>query len=171
MQMKGLFTHTSEPIESGFGVAPEAFNSVDMTFTKDEFVLPVVDSKVLFVAKVNKPVIASPSIRMDDTFKVNPASDDPLQRGFSAIQDDLGIHFSVAFEDAKNNSFTESATASFALNPASAEETFINFNLSGKRRLPFTKLGNSFSDFCEVSVDSVPVQTGNFSNLGGVQIQ
>ena len=171
MQMKGLFTHTSEPIEPGFGIAPEAFNSVNMTFTKDEFIVSVVDSKMLFITKVNEPIITSPSIRMDDAFKINSTSDDRLQCGSSAIRHDLGIDFAVSFEDAKNNSFTKSATASFALNSTSAEETFINFNLAGKGGLPFAELGNSFPNFGEVSVNSVPVQAGNFSSLRGVQIQ
>jgi len=171
MQMKSLFAHTSESEKPGFGITPEAFDSVDMAFAMDEFILSMVDPKVLFITKVNESIVTSPTIRMDNAFKAHTASDNRLQRGSPAIRDNFGIHFPVAFEDAKNNSFTESSTASFAFNPPSAKEAFINFNLSGKRRLPFTEFGNSFSNFREISVDSIPVKTGDLSNLRGIQIQ
>lgn len=171
MQMKGLFTHTSESVKSGFGKAPEAFNSVDMTLAVDEFILSMIDPKMLFVSKIDESVIPSPPIRVDDGFKIDTTSNNPLQRGSSAIWNDLSIHFPIAFEDAKNNSFTESSSASFAFNSPSAKEAFVNFNLSRERRLSLTELGNSLSDFCEISVDGVPVKTGDFCNLRGVQIQ
>jgi len=171
MQMERIFAHTSEPGQSGFCIAPEALDSVNMTFAINKFILPVVDSKMLFVTKINQAVIASPAIRMNNTFQTHSSAYNLLQRGSTAIRDDLSIDFSVSSEDTKNDSFTESSTASFAFNAASPEKAFINFNLTRKRRLLATKLSDSLSDFCDVPVDCVPVQTGNSCYLRGIQIQ
>ena len=171
MQMKSFFAHTSESEKPGFGITPEAFDSIDMVFAMDEFILSMVDPKVLFITKVDESIVTSPAIGMDNAFKTHTTSDNRLQCGSPAIRDNFGIYFPIAFEDAKYNSFTESSTASFAFNSPSAKEAFINFYLSGKRRLPFTEFGNSFSNFSEISVDSIPVKTGDLRNLRSIQIQ
>jgi hypothetical protein len=107
---------------------------------------------------------------MDNTLEVNTTPDNGLQCSSSAVWDDLSEDTPIAPKDTEHNCFTESPSASFALNATSAKETFINFNLSRKRRLTLTELSNSFSDTCEISVNSIPVKSGNFSNLRSVQI-
>jgi len=56
--MKGLFTHTTKSVKTGFGKSPEAFNSVDMTLALDKFILPMVNPKMFFVTNINESVIA-----------------------------------------------------------------------------------------------------------------
>ena len=163
MQIERFSIHPSEPGESGFGKAPEALDSINMTLIMNELILSMIDSKVFLVSEINKSVIASPTIRMDNSFQVDTASNNPLQCGSPAVRNDLSKNASIAFEDAEYNCFTESSAASFAFNATSTKETFINFNLSRKRRLTLTKLSNSFPDSCEISVNSVPVKSGNFS--------
>ena len=169
--MKSLFAHTTEPGQPGFGIAPEALDPVDMTLAMNKFILSMVDAKMLFITKVNEPIISSPAIRMDDTFNAHSTSDNRLQRGSSAIGNDFGINFSVSPEDPKDDCFAKSSTATLAFDSTSAEVTFINFNLARKRRLLLTKLGNPFPDLGEIPVDCVPVQAGYLGNLRGIQIQ
>ena len=69
MQIERIFIHTSEPGESGFGKAPKALDSINMTFIMNKLILSMVDSKVLLVSEINKPVVASPAIRMDNAAK------------------------------------------------------------------------------------------------------
>ena len=168
MQIERVFIHTSEPGESCFGIAPKALDSINMTFIMNKLILSMVDSKMLLVPEINESIVATPAIRMDNTLKVYTTPDNRLQCGSPAIRNDLSEDTSIALEDTEYNCFTESPTASFALNATSAKETFIDFNLSRKRRLNLTELSNSFSDTCEISVNSIPVKSGNFSNLRSV---
>ena len=171
MQMEGHFTQPSKFGKPGLGIAPEAFDSIDMTFTMDKFVLPVIDSEVFFIPKVNEAIVPSPAIRMDDAFEIYTTSNNRLQRGSPAIGNNFGEDLSVAFKDTKNNCFAESAAATFPLNASGAKVAFINFNFSRKRRFPLTIFGNSFPNFSEVSVNSISIQVGDLCNLRGIQIQ
>jgi len=171
MQMEGHFTQPSKFGKPGLGIAPEAFDSIDMTFTMDKFILPVVDSKVFFIAKVNEAIVPSPAIRMNDAFEIYTTSNNRLQRGSPAIGNNFGEDFPVAFKDTENNCFAESSTATFSLNASGAKVAFINFNLSIKRRFPLTIFGNSLPNFSKVSVSSIAIQLGDFCNLRGIQIQ
>ena len=171
MQMKACFAHTLEPEKPGLGKTPEAFNSIDVAFALNEFILPMVDSEVLFVSQIHQSIISSPTIGMDDALKAYSTSDNRLQRGSSAIWNNFCIHLAVTFEDAKDDCFSKGSTSSFPFYPASSEEAFINFHLSRKRRLPFAEFGNSHPNLVKVSVDRVPVKAGNLSNLRGIQVQ
>ena len=171
MQMEGHFTQPSKFGKPGLGIAPEAFDSIDMTFTMDKFILHVVDSKVFFIPKVNKAIVPSPAIRMNDAFEIYTTSNNRLQRGSSAIRNNFGEDFPVAFKDTKNNCFAEGSTATFSLYASGAKVAFINFNLSVKRRLPLTIFGNLLPNFSEVSVNSISIQVGDLCNLRGIQIQ
>jgi len=171
MQMEGHFTQTPKFGKSGLGIAPEAFDSIDMTFTLDKFILPVVDSEVFFLTKVNEAIVPSPAIRMNDASETCTTSNNRLQPGSSAIRNDFGEDFPVGFKDTKNNCFAESPTATFSIYASGAKVVFITFNLSIKRRWPLTIFGNSLPDFSELSVNSLPIQAGYFCNLRGLQIQ
>ena len=171
MQMEGHFTQPSKFGKPGLGIAPEAFNSIDMTFTMDKFVLPVVDSEVFFIAKVNKAIVPSPAIRMNDAFETYTTSNNRLQRGSPAIRNNFGEDFPVALKDTKNNCFAESSPATVSLYASGAKVAFINFNLSRKRRFPLAIFGNSLPNFSKVSVSSIAIQLGDFCNLRGIQIQ
>ena len=38
----------------------------------------MVDSKMFLVSEINKPIVASPTVRMENIFEVNAAPDDPF---------------------------------------------------------------------------------------------
>ena len=65
----------TEARQSGFGISPERLNSVYMRFTTGKFILSMMNSKVFFVTEINKTIIASPAITVDDTIEVNLSSD------------------------------------------------------------------------------------------------
>jgi len=86
-----------------------------MTFiTMGKFILPMVDSEVFFVTKVNEAIVPLPAIRMNDAFETYVTSNNRLQHGSSAIRNNFGEYFPVAFKNTKNNCFTESSTATFS---------------------------------------------------------
>jgi hypothetical protein len=135
MQIERFFIHTPEPGESRFGISPKAFDSINMTFIMNKLILSMVHSEMFLVSEINEPIVASPAVRMDNTFEVHTTPDYRLQCGSLAVRNYLSKDTSIAPEDTEHNCFTESPSASFALNATSAKETFINFNLSRKRRL------------------------------------
>ena len=74
-----------------FGIGPERFNAVDMSFAVCELVLSMVDTIMLFVAQVNKAAITAQEIRMDDAVRLYPTADNGLQCLSVAVWDDLGV--------------------------------------------------------------------------------
>ena len=72
--MKCRFIHTTERTESGFGKAPEALYAINMTVTSDKLIHSMIDSKMLFIPKINEACIAPPAVTMDDTFRVDTSS-------------------------------------------------------------------------------------------------
>lgn len=157
--------------QAPLGKRPEGFDAVDMASAASKLVLPVMDSVVLLVAQIDEAVIAPPAIRVDDAVEVDPSPDNGLQRGLSAIRDDLGVDFSVSLEDAEDRCFAGGSTASFALDSLAAEVGFIDFDLTGKRRFMLAQFGDSLSDEVEVAIDRVAVEASKGSGLAGVQIE
>jgi hypothetical protein len=60
------------------------------------------------------------------------APDDDLQCGL-AVRHDLGIDPAVPFDQIEYEGLAIGASATFALNAASAEEGFVHFDLAGSR--------------------------------------
>ena len=130
--MKGRFIHPTKRIESGFSETPEALDTIDMRVASGKLIAPMINSKMLFVPKINEAVIAPPTVTMDDTFRSYASSDNRLQCGSTAIWDDFSVNFTVPFKDAENYGFATCASASAALDPASTEVAFIDLNFSSK---------------------------------------
>ena len=93
-----MLIHTSEPVQPGFGKAPEAFNAIDVGSTSDKFILPMINTQVLAIADIDQAVITAPTIRIDDAIQGNTAPDNSLVRGFTAVWDDLGVDTTVTLE-------------------------------------------------------------------------
>lgn len=130
-----------------------------------KFIVRMLDAEVFLVSQIDEPVITSPTIGMNDAFKVYTSTYDALESGSGAIRNDLRIDVIIAFEQAENNGFSACSTASDAPDPASAEVAFINldFPFDGRLRLAIT--GNSFPESRHIPVDGVSVNTGQFRNL------
>ena len=65
--------HPTEANEAGFRKAPEALDAMDMSSTTSELVLAMVNTQMLFITLINKSIVASPAIRMNDTLQVDLA--------------------------------------------------------------------------------------------------
>jgi hypothetical protein len=76
MQIERLFVQAPEPGQPGFGIAPKAFDSINMTFIMNKLILSMVDSEVLLVSEANKPVVASPIVRITLSRSTRPLKTD-----------------------------------------------------------------------------------------------
>ena len=66
MQVEGLFVDAFESMQSHFGKAPECLDAVDVRPATNEFTLAVMHPEMLFIPNINKAVIPSPSVAVDD---------------------------------------------------------------------------------------------------------
>jgi len=146
-----------------FSKGPEGFNAIDMAFTANEFIYSMVYAIVLIIPQINQAVVASPSVRMDDTFRVYSTSNDALQRGFSTIRHDLGVHFSTTLQDTEYRRFSIRSTAPFSLDAFTAKIGFINLDFTQKGGFSFTKFGNSFSNKEQIPIDGITIYINQMS--------
>ena len=96
-------SHTMKLHQPMLGITPERLDTVDMPGAFDKLVVAMIDSKVLFQAEVNQPIVASPAVSVDEAIRVHFAADDGLQRGFVSIRDDFGIDTIAWFEQTKDD--------------------------------------------------------------------
>lgn len=73
-----LLSHAMKLHQPMFGFAPERLDAVDMPGAFDEFVVAVIDPKVLLQTQINQPIVASPAVGVDEAIKVHFAADDGL---------------------------------------------------------------------------------------------
>jgi len=146
MQFEGLFGDAIELRQAAFGKAPKRLNAIDMLLTSNKFVVAVIDPKVLVKADVYQPIVATPTIGMDDAGDVHLAPNNGLQCGFVGIGDDFGVDAIIAFEQAKNDRFAQRAPSAFATNPPCAKVRFIGFECASHRRAFGTPSADPFAD-------------------------
>ena len=66
VQSKGPFADAPELTEPPFSDGPKVFNAVNMTASVGKFIVAVLDTIVLLIAKVDQAVIALESIRINN---------------------------------------------------------------------------------------------------------
>jgi hypothetical protein len=115
MLIKFLFTNSIKLGKPAFGKAPEGLYSVYMTQRICKLIGAVMDAKMFVIANIYQSVIASPTIGVNNAFRINFAPYNTLKRLFTSIWNNLGIDFSVSFKDAKNDGFTRCTPASFTM--------------------------------------------------------
>ncbi len=133
MQSKSVFGNTIEFGQSALGKTPERLNAVDMIGAFDEFIVAVIDPKMLIKANIDPPVITTPAVSMD--VRVNFTSNNGLQRGFGGIRHDLCVDMIAAFEQTKDDRFASRSTAPFTTHTTSTKVRLIGFTLARKRRM------------------------------------
>ena len=132
VQMKRGFSHATKPTKPCFGITPKTFNTVNMRLPLNKLIASMVDAKMLLIAQIDQPIITSPSIGMNDTFKLNTPPDNGLKRLSGAIGDDFSIDLPLSFENTKDNRLAQCTPPSSAFYATSAEIALINFNFTGK---------------------------------------
>jgi len=66
VQAEGAMRHLLELHQVAFGIIPKGFNAINMLVTVRKLIVSVVASKALCITSVNKSIITSPAIGVDD---------------------------------------------------------------------------------------------------------
>ena len=78
MEIKTVLLHASKTNQTGFGIGPKTFYTVNMTVFVYEFILAVLRPVVLLIAKDYKTIIAVPAVRKNNTFRIYAAPNNVL---------------------------------------------------------------------------------------------
>ena len=136
-----------------------------------ECIVAVLHTEMLLIPQINRTVVSTPSVGVDDALQGDPSPDYTLKSRLRAIRNDFGVDAIMAFEQSENNGFAASAPSSDAFDAAGAEVTFVYFHFAFDRRLSFAKPGDSFAESGEIPVDGVAVEVKDLGRLAGVQIE
>ena len=105
--------------KAGFSISPKFFDAIDVGLVFNELILSMIDCQVLSVTYIDKAVITSPAVAVNDAVQADLSPNSLLQRSLRAISNNLGIHAAVAFEDGEDDGFSVSASSPFALSSTS----------------------------------------------------
>ena len=100
-----------------------------MGFSPGEFVTAMINTEVLAITNIDKAIVTTPAVGIDDTFGLYLATNNGLQRSFLAVRHYFGVDLAVALEDTENNRFTVGTATALSLNAPRSEERFINLDL------------------------------------------
>src|ERR1700687_842513 len=118
MERKGVRRNAVELSQATFGEAPETLDAIDMILAQSKLMSLVVYPEMFLISHIDQSVVAGPAIGMDDRFQADAAQNGLAERLAATVGDDLGVDIAVALEDAKDDGFTRSATATFAADAA-----------------------------------------------------
>ena len=116
MQIEGPFVDPTESEEPRFCQAPEALNSFPMHPASHKFIFAMIDPEVFTISHIDQAIIPSPPIRIDHTVQGHLAPNHRLQRGCSAVGDQLGVDLPMALEEPKDDGFAVRPSPPFAFN-------------------------------------------------------
>ena len=68
-------------------------NTVDVIFSRGEFIMTMFDSEMFIIASVNQAIIITPIISIYNAIRVNFASNYALNRLSCAIRDNFSVNF------------------------------------------------------------------------------
>lgn len=147
VQIERMFGYAIKLGQPTFCIAPERLDTVDMLFTIREFVLAMIHPEVLVKSNINQAVVASPAVGVDHGSWFYMTSDNALQRGLGAIRHDLGINFTLPFQQPKHDRLSISASPTFSPNSTSTKIRLINFNCVFKRCSHLASFGHTLANF------------------------
>ena len=132
---EGIGADAAQPGQTGFGVAPERFNAIDVASSPGEFIGAVVNP-IMLVAFENQAVVSAPPVGENDAFV--DRRDIPLNHleefSFRTIGQGGTDNSSASFEKADNRDFPRCSTPPDAADPSRSEVAFIHFHTPSKRR-------------------------------------
>ena len=132
---EGIGADAAQSGQTGFGVAPERLNAIDVASSPGEFIGAVVNP-IMLVAFENQAVVSAPTVGENDAFV--DRRDIPLNHleefSFRTIGQGGTDDSSASFEKADNRDFPRCSTPPDAANPSRSEVAFIHFHTPGKRR-------------------------------------
>lgn len=164
VQVEGAMRDPIELLESALSKAPETLNTINMMLATRELVFTMIDSEVLAVADIYQAVVAAPPVRVDDRPQRDATANNGLQSSLLAVRHNFSVNAPIAHEDAEDDSFSRSATASLAADSTRAEVRFIHCDCAGgEGRSTLTFLRNALSDVekeCGAAAARHPSQLG-----------
>ena len=115
VEIEGVSRHPLESGESVLGETPEGLDPIDVVAAICELVFAVPDPEMSRVSDINQAVIAKPAIAVDDGIEADLSPNNPLQRSFFGIWDDLSPDPITTLEDSENNRLPAGTATSFPL--------------------------------------------------------
>ena len=130
------------------------------------------DPIVFFITKIYQAVIALKSIGIDGRVNIDFLAYNGHQSAHRAVSDNLGIHFTAAFDQAENDMFSFGSAAPDPTHATGSKVAFVDLNLANvKRALLLAVRGNPYSNFIKNSINGLSGKTRQFSNFGRFDIQ
>jgi hypothetical protein len=171
VQVECVWVHAPAYVEARLGTTPEPFDPVDMAAGSYKITGTVIDSLMLRVAQVDKAIVRSPAVSVEDTIQADIANYGALERVSRHIWHNHGVDFSIALVDAVHNRFSTRTSSANAFVAPRSEIRLVDFDVSRKWALILAVIGHSRADGDYVGVDCVAAHAGQYGDLGGVQIQ
>lgn len=131
----------------------------------------MVNPEVLRVADIHQPVVAAPTVGVDDRVERHPTADYGQKRALAAVWHDLCVDAAVPFEDAEDDSLARSAAPTLAPHAPRAEVRLIHLDLTPEGRLALTLFGDTDSDSEKDRGDALARQAGQLCNVGGREVE
>jgi hypothetical protein len=173
VEEEGVRVGAAESRQAALGVAPEALDAIDVIAghaSAGELVAGMIDTQMLLVSKIDKPVVAAPAVGADDAVQGDFATNRRGKHGFRAVGHDLGVDLAVPLEDAEDRRLASRAPPGLALDAAWPEVTLIDLDDAGELALRRTALRHAHAQTREQTVDGVAVQAGELGDLNGGQV-
>lgn len=173
VEEEGVGVDSAEACQACLGVAPEAFDAVDVVAacgSAAELASRVIDAQVLLVAQVHQAVVALEPVGVDHRSQIDFAADRGQNRVLRAVLDDLGIDLAVAFADAEDDGLAAGTAAGLSLDTPRAEVRFVEFDVAPEGSIKLARLGHAFAKAGQQAVDGVADQAGEPCDLDGGEI-
>ena len=170
-----IFSNAIKFGEPTFDKTPKRFDAINMGFAHSKGLI-FVDAHMLVVTDRNQTIIPSPAIGMNDTGRIDAATDDRQQGGCGAIGDNFGVDTAVTLKDAEYG-LAQCAPAAFARTwtppgASRSEVGFVDFDDADKTLQLSELVGNdTIPEDTKITIDGVPVETGKDRRFGRIQVQ
>ena len=132
---EGVGANAVQPRQTGFGITPKRFDSIDVAASPGKFILAMMDT-VVFIALKNQSIISTPTIGEDCAFgSWTDMTLNHLQKfAFRAVGQGGTDDSSSSFEKTDHRNLPRRTTSSDTSNPPWSKVAFIHFHTPGKGR-------------------------------------
>src|SRR5690554_4212827 len=130
VQMKGIFTNTPKLAEPSFCHAPKVLNTINVVEAIGKFVLSMLNSVMLLIAKVNKPIIALKSVCINSRFFIHFLLNNGQQSAYRAVFNYLSIYLTASFDQPENYMFSFGSASPNSADTAGSKVAFIDLNFT-----------------------------------------
>ena len=148
MQIEHLFSDPPHLVQSKFGISPERLNTIDLRLVIGKLITSMLNPEVFRIPHIDKTVILSPAVRVDNTLQAHLTPYNMLQRAFFGNRNNFRVDSPITFKDTKDNGFTAGSTTPFW-----SKIGFINLNRPTKLYMFFRLMSQTNTNLYEDIVD------------------